>query len=120
MKHALARNVIERTFGILKARWAILRLNSYFPIRTQCRIITVCCFLHNLITHEMPDDPFTTENDIQAPPPQPDEEEEYIDVVEGSCQYSEWRTTLANQMFNECKKIGVKMVVPMWFSLGES
>ncbi|KAF7123323.1 hypothetical protein RHSIM_Rhsim12G0012100 [Rhododendron simsii] len=39
---------------------------------------------------------------MQPPPPQPDEEDdEYIDVVEASDQWSEWRATLANQMFNE-------------------
>ncbi|KAF7129580.1 hypothetical protein RHSIM_Rhsim10G0122700 [Rhododendron simsii] len=38
---------------------------------------------------------------MQPPPPQPDEDDEYIDVVEASVQWSEWRAPLANQMFNE-------------------
>ncbi|KAL7234997.1 hypothetical protein ACSBR1_018470 [Camellia fascicularis] len=49
MKHAQARNVIERCFGLLKMRWTILRSASYYPIRTQNRIITTCCLLHNFI-----------------------------------------------------------------------
>ena len=35
MKHASARNVIERCFGLLKMRWAILRSPSYYLIKTQ-------------------------------------------------------------------------------------
>ncbi|KAA0031771.1 retrotransposon protein [Cucumis melo var. makuwa] len=32
MKHSSARNVIERAFGVLKDRWAILRGKSYYPL----------------------------------------------------------------------------------------
>ncbi|PPE02619.1 hypothetical protein GOBAR_DD00318 [Gossypium barbadense] len=32
MKHASARNVIERCFGLLKMRWGILRSPSFYPI----------------------------------------------------------------------------------------
>ncbi|KAL5567150.1 hypothetical protein UlMin_030314 [Ulmus minor] len=35
MKHSAARNVIERCFGVLKNRWAILRSPSFYPIKTQ-------------------------------------------------------------------------------------
>lgn len=35
MKHSQARNVIERCFGLLKKRWAILRSPSFYPIRIQ-------------------------------------------------------------------------------------
>ncbi|KAL0551155.1 hypothetical protein IC582_010237 [Cucumis melo] len=53
MKHSSARNVIERAFGILKGRWAILRENSYYPVEVQCRTILACCLLYNLINREM-------------------------------------------------------------------
>ena len=49
MKHSAARNVIERCFGVLKNRWAILRSPSFFPVKTQNRIILACCLLHNFI-----------------------------------------------------------------------
>ncbi|GAV85258.1 DDE_4 domain-containing protein, partial [Cephalotus follicularis] len=49
MKHSAARNVIERTFGLLKGRWAILRSRTWYPVKTQCRIISACALLHNHI-----------------------------------------------------------------------
>ncbi|KAL0458827.1 UNVERIFIED_CONTAM: hypothetical protein Slati_0509900 [Sesamum latifolium] len=57
MKHASARNVIERTFGLLKARWAILQSPAFYSIKVQNRIIMACCLLHNYIRQEMTDDP---------------------------------------------------------------
>ncbi|KAL7199811.1 hypothetical protein ACSBR2_022001 [Camellia fascicularis] len=102
MRHSSARNVIERCFGLLKIRWAILRTYSYFPIKTQFRIITACCLLHNLIQREMPMDLDDDENEEMNPPPPVTElGDEMIDVVEASDQWSEWRTALATQMFNE-------------------
>ncbi|KAL0546010.1 hypothetical protein IC582_015914 [Cucumis melo] len=53
MKHSSARNVIERAFGVLKGRWAILRGKSYYPVEVQCRTILACCLLHNLINREI-------------------------------------------------------------------
>jgi len=35
LRHARERNVIERTFGLLKKRWAILRQPSFFDIKVQ-------------------------------------------------------------------------------------
>lgn len=61
MKHSKARNVIERSFGVLKMRFAILRSASHYPIKTQCRTVTACALLHNLIKREMPNDPIELE-----------------------------------------------------------
>ncbi|KAL0311235.1 UNVERIFIED_CONTAM: hypothetical protein Sangu_2418200 [Sesamum angustifolium] len=56
LKHSSAWNAIDRTFGLLKVRWAILRSHSFYPIKVQKRIIMACCFLHNVIRKEMPED----------------------------------------------------------------
>ncbi|KAL0392934.1 UNVERIFIED_CONTAM: hypothetical protein Sradi_2516200 [Sesamum radiatum] len=61
LKHSSARNVIERTFGLLKVRWGILRSQSFYPIDVQNKIIIACCILHNFIRNEMPDDPLERE-----------------------------------------------------------
>ncbi|XP_028112616.1 uncharacterized protein LOC114310731 [Camellia sinensis] len=87
LKHSVACNVLERCFGLLKIRWAILRTASYYPIKAQGHIITTCCLLHNLIRREMPVDPFEFELN-NTPLPQPDLGEEFINTVEPSNQWS--------------------------------
>ncbi|WOG95470.1 hypothetical protein DCAR_0414789 [Daucus carota subsp. sativus] len=42
VKHSRARNVIERSFGLLMGRWGILRSPSFYPVRTQARIVSAC------------------------------------------------------------------------------
>ena len=44
--------MIERTFGILKQRFPILRHATSYSINTQTKIVLACCILHNFITIE--------------------------------------------------------------------
>ncbi|GJR14375.1 Myb/SANT-like domain, harbinger transposase-derived nuclease domain protein [Tanacetum coccineum] len=54
--HAKLRNVIERAYGVLKARFLILKRMIPFSLTTQ-RNITIACFaLHNFIRKEGLDD----------------------------------------------------------------
>ncbi|KAK3222908.1 hypothetical protein Dsin_009933, partial [Dipteronia sinensis] len=46
------RNVIERCFGVLKARFPILKLMPNYRPRRQRLIPIACCVLHNLIRKE--------------------------------------------------------------------
>ncbi|GMP32054.1 hypothetical protein CsSME_00005989 [Camellia sinensis var. sinensis] len=58
--------------------------------RTQFRIITACCLLHNLIQLEMPMDLVDDENEEMNPPhPTTELGDEMIDVVEASDQWRE-------------------------------
>ncbi|CAI0384233.1 unnamed protein product [Linum tenue] len=52
MKHAASRNVIERIFGILKMRFAILRKATWFTPKEVSRIVIACCIIHNFIKKE--------------------------------------------------------------------
>uniref|UniRef100_A0A5B6Z293 DDE Tnp4 domain-containing protein n=1 Tax=Davidia involucrata TaxID=16924 RepID=A0A5B6Z293_DAVIN len=61
LRHSTARNVIERAFGLLKKRWAILRSASFFELKTQVNIISACAILHNHIRIEQPNDPLLAE-----------------------------------------------------------
>ncbi|XP_075640673.1 uncharacterized protein LOC142612470 [Castanea sativa] len=47
--HSSLRSVIERTFGVWKNKWRILRSMPPFHIHTQCRIIVATMVLHNFI-----------------------------------------------------------------------
>ncbi|CAN1215408.1 Protein ALP1-like [Linum perenne] len=52
MKHSSCRNFIERAFGLLKMRWAILRDTTWFSPDVAGRIVHACCLLHNFIKRE--------------------------------------------------------------------
>ena len=49
--HAQLRNVVERTFGVLKARFPILTMNGGipYPYKKQVQIVMACCIIHNFI-----------------------------------------------------------------------
>nr|XP_045090935.1 protein ALP1-like isoform X3 [Aegilops tauschii subsp. strangulata] len=47
--HSSLRNVIERTFGVLKQKWRILRDVPHFKVGSQTMIISACMTLHNFI-----------------------------------------------------------------------
>ncbi|GAU43673.1 hypothetical protein TSUD_302360 [Trifolium subterraneum] len=103
MKHSSARNVIERCFGLLKGRWAILREKSFYPVKTQGRIITACCLLHNHIRNEMALDPL--ERNLGALDDVSDEvmSGDMITTVEPSTAWSQWRDNFALDIFNSVK-----------------
>lgn len=65
LRHSRARNVIERSFGVLKKRWSILRTPSFFDIKTQIRIINACFVLHNFIIEEKQSDEILKDQDLE-------------------------------------------------------
>ncbi|KAL8557545.1 hypothetical protein ACS0TY_004838 [Phlomoides rotata] len=97
MNHSKARNVIERTFGQLKKRWAILRSPSFYPINIQNKIILACALIHNFIRNESPDDPL--EVNLHSAIENPGEDDGFIDVVNPSQAWTNWRDNLAQEMF---------------------
>ncbi|BFG20828.1 hypothetical protein CerSpe_071020 [Prunus speciosa] len=100
MKHAAARNVIERCFRLLKMRWGILRNPTFFPIETHCEIIATCCLLDNLIRGEMDVDPLESElNDTENG--ETNQDGDVLGTIEPSDQWTVWRNNLAMQMYDE-------------------
>ena len=65
LRHSSARNTIELAFGLLKKRWAILCTTSFYKVKTQIRIINMCCILHNFIRDEMNEDKLLRAVDLE-------------------------------------------------------
>jgi hypothetical protein len=60
--HSSLRSVIERTFGVCKARWRILQNMTNFKPQTQISIIWACFALHNFIRRKDSSDISILEN----------------------------------------------------------
>ncbi|XP_041994111.1 putative nuclease HARBI1 [Salvia splendens] len=101
MRHTKARNVIERAFGVLKMRWGILRSASFYPIKTQIRLIMACFLLHNFIRREMEIDPAEIELDGVSTAVEEDNIGlDYVDCVEPSSEWTNLRDSIALDMWN--------------------
>ncbi|XP_057787974.1 uncharacterized protein LOC131005172 [Salvia miltiorrhiza] len=103
LRHAKARNAIERAFGVMKMRWAILRSSSYYPVKVQNRLIMACFVLHNFIRSNMVVDPIEQQFDNQAAEMENMDLEggEYVDGVEPSPAWTAAREDLAQQMWQQ-------------------
>ena len=105
MKHSQARNCIERCFGILQARWAILRDKSFYPIKTQCRIISACCILHNFIRLEMLINHIESEVGILELNENQNDDDDMIRHCKTSSAWTAWRDKLADEMFTSWRSL---------------
>lgn len=100
MKHSSARNVIERTFSLLKNRWGIIKNGSYYPIDTQIAIILACCYLHNLIRQQMRTDPLESQlEDLLESEEHEGHNLGIIDRTESSAEWTNFRDSLATKMW---------------------
>ncbi|KAL1225876.1 Protein ANTAGONIST OF LIKE HETEROCHROMATIN PROTEIN 1 [Cardamine amara subsp. amara] len=48
-RHSSLRSVIERSFGVWKTKWRILKNEARYGIQTQCKIVVATMTLHNFI-----------------------------------------------------------------------
>lgn len=63
-KLSVTRVVIEQVFGILKARWRILKYINVNCIEKAIKIIVACCILHNFCL--INDDEFIIDKEEEA------------------------------------------------------
>ncbi|KAM7477747.1 hypothetical protein LguiA_025960 [Lonicera macranthoides] len=72
-RHSSLRNVVERTIGLLKKRFAYLRHQPFHNIETQAKIVLACSALHNFlriddINDHCSDDDVSGDDEINPPP----------------------------------------------------
>ncbi|KAE8212663.1 hypothetical protein CF327_g3719 [Tilletia walkeri] len=56
-RHAGLRSVIERAFGIMKARFKVLKTGSFFDLKTQAALFPALAVVHNMLVADDPEDP---------------------------------------------------------------
>lgn len=56
LRHASARNVVERIFGVLKRRFRLMVAAPEYSSEVQAKIVHALCALHNFIRIHDPDD----------------------------------------------------------------
>ncbi|XP_024965784.1 uncharacterized protein LOC112505983 [Cynara cardunculus var. scolymus] len=105
--HAQLRNVIERAFGVLKARFPILKQMAPYPFRIQRNIVIACFAIHNFIRRcnmqyqlfmDYDNNPMLI-NEAQEQIDGGEEEE--IDATPWGPQDSEYMTNLRNEIANQ-------------------
>jgi DDE superfamily endonuclease len=70
LRHASARNVIERIFGVLKRRFRILLLAPEYNLQIQARIPAALCAIHNFISiHDPAEDTILRDEEDDDNPP---------------------------------------------------
>ena len=67
LRHASARNVIERIFGIMKRRFPILSHGNEYDLDVNCNLVRALCGLHNFIRKDSED----SEDRLFEEPPTP-------------------------------------------------
>jgi DDE superfamily endonuclease len=100
LRHASARNVIERIFGVVKRRFRILLIAPEYSLDIQARIPAALCAIHNFNrTHDAED--IVPEIDIDNGNPN---DHDYVASAAAAVQLdhpSEIRDLIAQQMWED-------------------
>ncbi|KAF5932293.1 hypothetical protein HYC85_028464 [Camellia sinensis] len=104
-RHSSLRNVIERTFGVLKKRFPILRSMPNYKSTRQGPLVIACCVVHNWIRLHAAMDPLFMEADNEmAAEAEEDElvgnQADYVDMSQHGLTYqSNIRDAIATAMW---------------------
>ncbi|GLB39524.1 putative nuclease activity [Lyophyllum shimeji] len=107
LRHAQARNIIERIFGVLKARWAILTRAPQYDMDLQARIPPGLAAMHNFIMTHDPTDIEAYLDDPDLIDPQPGAAGDVGVLAEGYVNRTErerataTRDSIAQAMWNQ-------------------
>ncbi|KAL2319923.1 hypothetical protein Fmac_028892 [Flemingia macrophylla] len=101
-RHSSLRNVIERTFGVLKKRFPIIASGTepHYSLNTMTNIILACCILHNFLRGFDNDDSLLAEVDRELM-------EEEVDTMSTQVREEDYREgsnlrdSIANEMWRD-------------------
>jgi hypothetical protein len=102
LRHSKLRNVVERTFGVIKSRYKILSLPRAFQMEAQSRVVPALCVLHNILVniHEETDPGETATEDEDPDPEIHHEHRGYSISTQESERASAKRDEIATAMWN--------------------
>ncbi|WOG92722.1 hypothetical protein DCAR_0311997 [Daucus carota subsp. sativus] len=107
--HAKLRNVIERAYGVLKARFPILKQMAPYVFSTQRDIVIACFAVHNFIRMQKLEDQLFEQCDRSADSDGSDGEENE-NIPEASQHESQQGTQGAQFMTNLREQIALKLL----------
>ena len=100
--HAQLRNVIERAYGVLKARFPILKRMAPFPFSVQRDIVVACFADHNFIRKcDIHDELFMAFEENNAQPQGGQNDVENVHDMEWGSQGNEYMDNLRDQIANQ-------------------
>ncbi|KAL7616522.1 hypothetical protein Lser_V15G01932 [Lactuca serriola] len=103
--HVQLRNIIEHAYGVLKARFSILKRMAPYPFPVQRDIVIACVAVHNFIKkYDIQDDLFTNfeKNTMVTPNVGGGRSEgQNIQGIEWGSEAVEYMTTLRDQIANQ-------------------
>lgn len=104
LRHAMARNVIERIFGVLKRRFRILIVPPELDMHWQARLPAALTAIHDFIQDHDPDDINDIEDPVDPDTTSRAQEGELasgIATVAERSQVNERRDKIAELMWNQ-------------------
>ncbi|CAN0924791.1 hypothetical protein LINGRAHAP2_LOCUS34392 [Linum grandiflorum] len=107
-RHSSLRNVIERCFGVLKARFPILKFMRSYSFRKQTQIVIACCAIHNFIRLYAQGDQLFNEYEefnTEVAPANGLALTELNTSAAHLCEMAEKRDVITNQMWNDQQSI---------------
>ena len=100
--HAQLINVIERAYGVLKARFPILKRMAPFPFSVQRDIVVACFAVHNFIRKcDIHDELFMAFEENNAQPQGGQNDGENVHDMEWGSQGNEYMDNLRDQIANQ-------------------
>jgi len=98
LRHAQLRNVIERSIGVWKGRFRILRNCATLQPKVVTRIVYATIVLHNYIRSQCSASEFEDTESVAA---EDDDDDEPAPVVPIARDVSDWRDAIAQEMWDD-------------------